>query len=44
VVNLDVVALFLRHVVRQLSVVLGLLIRNVVMHLDRIRPGAHCQQ
>jgi hypothetical protein len=44
VVNLDVMALFLRHVVNQLCVVLGCLVRNVVMHLDRISSGAHCQQ
>jgi hypothetical protein len=44
VVNLDIVSLFLRHVVIHLCVVLGCLIRNIVMHLDRIRPDAHCQQ
>ena len=43
-VNLDVVSLFLRDVVVHLCVVLGCLVRNIVMHLDRIRPFAHCQQ
>ena len=37
-------SLFLRHEVIHLCVVLGCLVRNIVMHLDRIRLDAHCQQ